>query len=288
MILADSVNGLQELVKNREGDIGLVPTMGALHKGHLSLVRESLSRTTTTIVSIFVNPTQFNDPADLKKYPRNVEADLERLDNILSDRDIVFVPQAEDLYSYEKPVNLDLGNLDRVMEGKHRVGHFSGVVRVVKLLFDIADPDMAFFGQKDFQQLTIIKEMVRRLEMRVEIVGCPIFREPNGLAMSSRNQLLSSEMRAGASIIYDTLKRYSSITETEKIGDIISAVTKTIDSIEGFRTEYFEIVNNRTLESVTKESIIDNSAIYYGCIAVFATGVRLIDNVEFTFSFAKG
>ncbi len=288
MILAESVTVLKELLKKSVGEIGFVPTMGALHKGHLSLIKESKSKTTTTVVSIFINPTQFNDPGDLKKYPRDIESDLKLLDNILSDNDIVFTPQADDLYSFENPVIPDLGNLDKVLEGKHRPGHFSGVVRVVKLLFEIIDPDRAFFGQKDFQQLVIIKEMVRRLEMKIEVTGCPTLRESTGLAMSSRNKLLTNNIRSKASIIYKTLKNHNVITDPGKICETSSAIIKTIDSIEEFRTEYFEIVNDKTLESITKESIIDPSAKYYGCIAVFAGNVRLIDNVEFSFSFAKG
>ncbi|MCD4768787.1 MAG: pantoate--beta-alanine ligase [Bacteroidales bacterium] len=288
MILAESVSVLRELLNKRDGDTGLVPTMGALHEGHLSLVKKSKSSSTTTVVSIFINPTQFNDPGDLKKYPRNIEGDLKLLHNILSDNDIVFTPQADDLYSFENPVIPDLGNLDKVMEGKQRPGHFSGVVRIVKLLFEIVKPDKAFFGQKDFQQLTIIKEMVRQLKMRVEIIGCPILREATGLAMSSRNQLLTNDIRTKASIIYKTLKKHSTATDPGKICETSSSIIKTIDSIEGFRTEYFEIVNHKTLESITDKSEVDPSARYFGCIAVFAGDIRLIDNTEFSFSFAKG
>jgi len=267
---------------------GFVPTMGALHRGHLSLVERSGNDTDITVVSIFVNPAQFNDPEDLRKYPRDTEDDLKLLEQILTNNDIVFIPSVEEIYSGEEPPLPELGHLDKVMEGLFRPGHFEGVVRVVSILFSIVNPDMAYFGQKDFQQLAIIKAMAERMEMRVKIVGCPIIREDDGLAMSSRNKRLSSEIRSSASIIYSTLSKYSNLKEYKEPAKIKSKIIREIDATSGFRTEYFEIVDDVELKAINSVEEIDPGRNYYGCIAVFAGDVRLIDNVEFSFPVSKG
>jgi pantoate--beta-alanine ligase len=289
MKVLDSIYSLREhLDKEAGGLLGFVPTMGALHEGHLSLVRESCRKSALTVVSIFVNPTQFNKPEDLKKYPRNIQHDMTLLEDILSDRDILFIPSYDDLYSREKEFSLDLDGLDRVMEGRHRPGHFEGVVRVVKLLFEVVQPDLAFFGQKDFQQLTIIKKMVDKLKMNITIIACPILRESHGLAMSSRNERLDPGIREKAKIIYSTLKRHSNINSLSEILSLEQRIISEINESGNFQTEYFEIVDNVSLAKLTPGSELSHKRKYYGCIAVFADKIRLIDNIEFSFEFIKG
>ena len=289
MIIIDSVADLRRLLA-REGKFGtgFVPTMGALHRGHLSLVKQSSLDNTRTVVSIFVNPTQFNDTSDLEKYPRDLKTDLSMLSNILSDKDIVFTPNYNDLYSSEPEFSLDLMGLDQVMEGSHRPGHFEGVVRVVKLLFEAVTPEKAYFGQKDFQQLTIIKKMVKELNMGIEIIACPILREASGLAMSSRNERLSENIRSLAAIIHSTLKEYCKVMSANELTSISHKIKNSINSVSPFLVEYFEIVDNISLRSVSSVSDIMPGRQYYGCIAVYAEGVRLIDNLEFSFEFIKG
>src|SRR5690554_1193475 len=203
MILVKTIKELKEYLGElrKNGSVGLIPTMGALHNGHLSLVNEAVRENPVVVVSIFVNPTQFNDPNDLRRYPRNLDADLKMLEP--TGCDLVFAPEAEEIYpepdSYRE--KFDFGQLEKVMEGKHRPGHFNGVAQVVSKLFHIVEPNKAYFGLKDFQQLAIIKKMVQMLKMPVEIVPCPIIREESGLAMSSRNELLSAEERKNAALI---------------------------------------------------------------------------------------
>ncbi|MDX2414913.1 MAG: pantoate--beta-alanine ligase [Bacteroidales bacterium] len=289
MIIIDSVADLRRLLAREEKfGTGFVPTMGALHRGHLSLVKQSSLDNKRTVVSIFVNPTQFNDTSDLEKYPRDLETDLSMLSNILSDKDIVFTPNYNDLYSFETEFSLDLMGLDQVMEGSHRPGHFEGVVRVVKLLFEAVTPEKAYFGQKDFQQLTIIKKMVKELNMGIEIIACPILREANGLAMSSRNERLSEHTRSLAAIIHSTLKEYCKVKSANELTGISQKIKDGINSVSPFLVEYFEIVDNISLRSVSSVSDIMSGRKYYGCIAVYAEEVRLIDNVEFSFAFIKG
>lgn len=284
-----SVELLKEHLNNANPVLlGFVPTMGALHMGHISLVEKSRSECDITIVSIFVNPTQFNNKEDLIKYPRNLESDLLLLNDCLSDKDIVFTPEFEDLYSRESNFDIDLGGLESVMEGLHRPGHFEGVIRVVKLLFEAVNPHKAYFGQKDFQQLTIVRRMVKQLGMSIEIVSCPILRESNGLAMSSRNERLSKDIRSKASIIYSSLNRYSVVDRALNIKDIEASVTNSINSVEGFSIEYFEIVDELSLRKLESLAEISPQLKYYGCIAVFADGIRLIDNVMFSFQILKG
>ena len=189
--------------KNEGKVIGFVPTMGALHKGHLSLVKEARKQSDVVVVSIFVNPTQFNNPDDLKTYPRDLDKDVKMLEEL--DVELIFAPTVKEMYPEEDTRQFDFGNLDKVMEGKYRPGHFNGVAQVVSKLFDQVTPDKAFFGEKDFQQLAIIRRLVKDLKMPVDVVGCPIVREPDGLAMSSRNMLLTPEMRKNAPVIAETL-----------------------------------------------------------------------------------
>lgn len=289
MNIINSVTSLRKLLENETTkSIGFVPTMGALHEGHLSLVRQSCSESDLTVVSIFVNPTQFNDPDDLKKYPRDLDRDSSLLTDILSQRDILFVPEYDDLYDRELEFNLDLEGLDLVMEGKHRPGHFEGVVRVVKLLFEAVKPHRAYFGQKDFQQLTIIKKMVEKLAMDTDIIACPILREPSGLAMSSRNERLPEKIRSMAGLIHSTLCKHNTIAPKDDIPAIEKNIISEIESSGYFRTEYIEIVDDVSLTRIsTSEDIIPGRK-YFACIAVYTGEIRLIDNIEISFQFIKG
>jgi len=278
----------RELATQKGKSIGMVPTMGALHAGHISLVDRSTGENDITVVSIFVNPTQFNDPNDLARYPRTVNADIEILSGIMSPGDIVFTPGADDIYCDEKIPDVNLGHLDKVMEGKHRPGHFMGVVRIVKILFDICNPGRAYFGRKDFQQLAVIKTMVSQTGLLTEIIGCPIIREANGLAMSSRNTRLTTAMREKAGIIYTTLKKYCEQTLTVDIKALKRSVIEEINRADGFDVEYFEIVDDDELKPLLSNTDINSGKDYTGCIAVYAGDVRLIDNLKFSFPIHKG
>ncbi|MBA4322263.1 MAG: pantoate--beta-alanine ligase [Odoribacter sp.] len=259
---------------------GFVPTMGALHNGHRSLVRMAIKECPVAIVSIFVNPTQFNDIEDLKNYPRTVEKDMEMLSGVMRENDIVFIPETAEIYPEEDTRLFNLGNLDKVMEGLHRPGHFNGVAQVVSRLFDIIKPDIAYFGQKDLQQLTVIKKLVGLTGDRVKIVGCPIIRESDGLAMSSRNQLLEPEIRKNAGVIYRTISKAAEIAKTVEIAVIKEYVTKNINRTPGFSIDYFEIADEMNLSLLKNKSEILKDRRYFGCIAVKAGKIRLIDNIE--------
>jgi pantoate--beta-alanine ligase len=260
---------------------GFVPTMGALHEGHLSLAETAKKQCPVVAVSIFVNPTQFNDPNDLLKYPRTLEEDLLLLSRALDHTDIIFAPSVEEMYPEPDTRVFDFGQLGSVMEGLHRPGHFNGVAQVVSRLFDTIKPSVAFFGQKDFQQLAIVRELARRHYPETEIVSCPIIREDDGLAMSSRNRRLLPEHRVNAGRIFSTLKTASQMARQLEIADIKSFVTSEIDKIPGFRTEYFEIVDSITLAPLESYKQVTPEGHYFGCIALFAGEVRLIDNMEF-------
>lgn len=280
---------LQEERSRIEGrSIGLVPTMGALHSGHISLVEKSLNDNNITIVSIFVNPTQFNNPDDLEKYPRTLENDIEILSSELGRNDIVFVPENNDIYNYEKPYNINLGKLDRVMEGEHRPGHFKGVVRIVRILFDLCRPSAAYFGRKDFQQMAVIRQLVLQGNYNINIVACPIVREENGLARSSRNERLPAEVRRKAGIIFKTLSENNKQQLPVDIQKLKEKIISQINETDPFRVEYFEIVDNDNLEPLNHAGEIEQNNSYTGCIAVYANDVRLIDNTEFSFLFSKG
>lgn len=290
MIIANRREELKAHLESSQGTRGFVPTMGALHEGHLSLVRESKRTTGHTVVSIFVNPAQFNDSADLEKYPRNIERDLGMLSGLLGPDDLIYTPQPEDIYrgDPEEEVDFEPGDLEKVMEGEFRPGHFRGVVKVVNMLFSITKPDRAFFGEKDFQQLAVVRKLASQLHPGIEIVGCPVLREPNGLAMSSRNERLTSDMRSRASVIYQTLCKYSTPDPDATVKEIREAVINGVDSMKGFRTEYFEIVDPSTLQSINPSCRAADGLSWRGCIAVHAGDVRLIDNIRFSFPFNKG
>lgn len=270
------------LSKRTLSPIGFVPTMGALHAGHISLVSEAVKQCPVTVVSIFVNPNQFNDKNDLKNYPRTEDKDIELLKTVMRKDDLVFLPSVREIYPVEDNRVFSFGSLENVMEGLHRPGHFNGVAQVVSRLFDIVRPDIAFFGQKDFQQLAIIKEMVRQAGSTIKIVGCPIVREKDGLAMSSRNQLLEPAIRERAGIIYRTISKAAGMLPGNDISAVREYVVKTINSTEGFNTEYFEIVDDAQLIPVNSLKELVPGKKYFGCIALKAGSIRLIDNIEIT------
>lgn len=260
-------------LRKRGGTVGLVPTMGALHQGHLSLIEKAVSENKTVIVTIFVNPTQFNDKNDLKHYPRNLKADLELLKK--SGCNLVFAPETNEIYPEPDTRTFDFGLLDKVMEGKHRKGHFNGVAQIVSTLFELTDPDKAYFGLKDYQQLVIIKKLVKMLNLEVEIVPCPIIREPGGLAMSSRNELLSPKERKNASVIYKTLSEANNQIGKKSVKELINWVINKINSNPFLTVDYFEIVNDDNLQPVNSWS---EDCKKIACIAAFCGKVRLIDN----------
>ena len=279
MKLYTTIASLQEALKIEHSEglkVGFVPTMGALHEGHLSLVKKAGEMCDVVVVSIFVNPTQFNDKNDLANYPRTMETDLNLLSSVRCD--YVFSPSDKEVYPAADTRKFGFGNLESVMEGEFRPGHFNGVAQVVSRLFEIVLPDKAFFGRKDFQQLAIITELVKQMNYPVEIVPCEIIREPDGLAMSSRNKLLLPEHRRCAGIIYQTLKEASLQTCTKSVAEIKEYVINQINATQLLRTEYFEIVNETSLIPVQNWS---EPGIKVGCIAVFAGKVRLIDNMIF-------
>jgi pantoate--beta-alanine ligase len=282
MKVISTVKEIQKILgEHNKRPLGLVPTMGALHKGHLSLVKSAVAECPLVVVSIFVNPTQFNDKNDLKSYPRDIPSDLKLLSGILRSNDIIFTPAAEEIYPEEDKRQFHFGNLDNVMEALHRPGHFNGVAQVVSRLFSILKPDMAWFGLKDFQQVAVIKDLVRQTGDIVKIISKPIIREDDGLAMSSRNTLLSPEIRKKAPAIYNTLSAAAGMTVEKDIPWIKSFVENTINKEEGFRVEYFEIVDDAELIPVKNRAEMSSQKRYYGCIAVLAGNIRLIDNIEF-------
>ena len=259
--------------------VGFVPTMGALHAGHLSLLTESLKNNDITIISIFVNPTQFNNPTDLEKYPRTLAADVVKVQSI-SDKIIVYAPNINDVYEGATISNsFDYDGLEDQMEGKHRPGHFNGVGTVVSKLFDIVQPTNAYFGEKDFQQLQIVKKLVAKNKIAVNVVGCAILREPNGLAMSSRNERLTADERDQAAIIYNTLQDVVEKFNDKSIPlDAISHwVAKVFEKNPDFRLEYFEIADEDTLLPCLKRSFKKN---FRAFIAVFVRDIRLIDTLS--------
>ena len=262
------------------GSLGFVPTMGALHQGHLSLVNEAKKLCRHVAVSIFVNPTQFNDPADLNNYPRTPDEDIALLSTILGDNDFVFLPSVKEIYPVEDKRIFHFGNIEKVMEGPNRPGHFNGVAQVVSTLFEIVNPDYAFFGQKDFQQVAVIKELVKQLYSPVKIISCPIIRESDGLAMSSRNRRLLPEHRKRAGDIYKALLHAAEMAASGDITAIKKYVTEKINAIPGFKVEYFEIVESLTLTPVNNIKDIRPDCQYFGCIALYAGKIRLIDNIE--------
>ncbi|MDR1722599.1 MAG: pantoate--beta-alanine ligase [Tannerella sp.] len=257
--------------------VGLVPTMGALHDGHLSLIRRCKQENDVCVASIFVNPTQFNDPADLAAYPRNLPADLAMLRD--AGCDYAFTPPVEEIYPSEDTRVFDLGAVATVMEGAHRKGHFNGVAQVVSKLFDIVYPDRAYFGEKDYQQIAVIREMTRLLGLPVEIVPCPIVREPDGLALSSRNARLSPLERAAAPAIADTLNKSVPMAGQISTAALKDYVTTTLNAIPPLRVEYFEIADRLSLQPLRDWPQDLSQAM--GFIAVYCGDVRLIDNIKY-------
>ncbi|WP_224484129.1 pantoate--beta-alanine ligase [Robertkochia aurantiaca] len=256
--------------------IALVPTMGALHEGHLSLIKRALSECDRAVVSIFVNPTQFDNPEDLEKYPQNLESDLASLQD-LSDEIIVFTPSASEMYNTDvKAQAFDFDGLEHQMEGKFRKGHFDGVGTIVGKLLELIEPDRAFFGEKDFQQLQIIKKLVEKQQLPVTIVGCPISREENGLARSSRNERLSPEQRDQAAFIYKSLREAREKIKTENADSVIDWIEKSFKSHPFLNLEYAEIADENTLKPVKE---LEKNKNYRLFIAVYANDVRLIDNI---------
>lgn len=262
---------------NPQASVGFVPTMGALHEGHLSLLRASLQQNRFTVLSIFVNPTQFNNPEDLLKYPRTLDNDLKLVESI-SPNILVYAPPVEDIYNGNtKAETFDFDGLELVMEGEFRPGHFDGVGTVVKRLLEIVRPQYAYFGEKDFQQLQIVKKLVEKEHLPVTIVPCPIFREANGLAMSSRNERLSADERAQAAIIYSTLQAAKSWFEKQDAHWVGNWVKEQFKHHPLFELEYFTIADEaRLLPCDTK----DPTQKYRAFIAVFANKIRLIDTIS--------
>ncbi|QOD59938.1 pantoate--beta-alanine ligase [Polaribacter haliotis] len=262
--------------KSNNKTIGFVPTMGALHEGHLSLIKKAKEKNDVVVVSIFVNPTQFDNEEDLKKYPKTIENDIKLLESVSCD--VLFSPSVEEIYAkniVSKKFNFD--GLEHQMEGKFRDGHFDGVGTIVKALFEIVEPDKAYFGQKDFQQLQIIKKMVKKNNLPLKIKGCPIFREKDGLAMSSRNTRLTEEHREIAPFIFKTLKKVKKKFYKKEISEINEWVENQFKKQPLLELEYFTIAEEKTLESAeTKES----NKKYRAFIAVFAGKIRLIDNIR--------
>ena len=278
MLLVETVSELQKSISDFKdgGSVGFVPTMGALHAGHLSLVKQAVEGNKVTIVSIFVNPNQFNDPKDLERYPRTLENDLELLEQ--TGCNIVFAPKAKEVYPEPDTRKFNFGDLETVMEGKHRPGHFNGVAQVVSKLFDMVKPDKAYFGFKDFQQLAIIKNMVKQLKLAVEIIPCPIIREESGLAMSSRNELLSVDERKNAAVISKILFEAKELIGQKSVQELISWVTNEINKNPFLDVEYFDIVDDEQLQPIINW---DEENTKVGCVAVYCGKIRLIDNVIF-------
>jgi len=280
MIITQQIRECRKVLSSlRRGgkSVGFVPTMGALHEGHLSLIRRSKSENDITVCSIFVNPIQFNNKQDLNTYPRTPEKDFEILEK--EGVDLIFAPDSEEMYPDGEVVDLDIdfGRLDRVMEGKYRSGHFKGVAIVVRKLFEIVMPTRAYFGKKDFQQLTIINYMVNSLDIPVIIVPCDTVRESDGLAMSSRNMKLTIGERELASKIYDVLMYVKANAGTMPVQKLQLLAAKRLMEDPNFRIEYLEIVDSETLESVTSW---DNPTNIIACIATYLGDIRLIDNME--------
>jgi pantoate--beta-alanine ligase len=264
------------VLKAQGKKVGLVPTMGALHAGHASLVKRSVNENEVTVVSVFVNPTQFNDKNDLVKYPRTLDADCKLLE--ACGATYAFAPSVEEMYPEPDTRQFSYAPLDTVMEGAFRPGHFNGVCQIVSKLFEAVKPHRAYFGEKDFQQLAIIREMVRQMQFDLEIIGCPIVREEDGLALSSRNARLSAEERENALKISQTLFKSRTFAATHTVSETLKFVEDAIAAVPGLRLEYFEIVDGNTLQKVDNWN---QTSYVVGCITVFCGDVRLIDNIKY-------
>ena len=272
----EKIDSYIKLCKQEGKEVGFVPTMGALHDGHLSLVKQAKKCCDVVAVSIFVNPTQFNDPKDLERYPRTLENDVKLLETVGCD--IVFAPTVKEIYPEPDTRQFYFGYIGDIMEGPKRPGHFNGVAQVVSRLFDIVKPDKAFFGMKDFQQIAIIRSMVSQLGYKIEIVSCPIIRESDGLAMSSRNRLLTPEHRAAAPHIHKVLSEAVNIHNTMSVNELKEWIIKSINSNPLLEVEYVEVVDEISLKITEDWSEPGNKVI---CITVYAGEIRLIDNIKF-------
>lgn len=279
MFLFKKVKDLQSYLSKRKLEeprlsVGFIPTMGALHKGHLSLIERSVSENDYTVCSIFVNPTQFNDNTDLEKYPRTIENDSKLLEK--ANNNILFWPAVSEIYppGIDTKLNISFGDLESVMEGHFRPGHFEGMAQVVKRLLDIVKPDRLYMGQKDFQQMAIVQNMIKQLSLPVNLVMCDIIREKDGLAMSSRNIRLTKENREKATVLNKTLIAVAKKITKQKTESLKAWALRQL-TMPNFRPEYFEIVDGRTLQPI---SSIDNSNYIVACTAVWVGDVRLIDN----------
>lgn len=276
------VNSIQELKRYLAGErqnnkqIGFVPTMGALHNGHLSLAKCCVEQNDVCVVSIFVNPTQFNDKNDLATYPRTFESDCALLEK--AGCDYVFAPSEAEMYPEPDTRTFDFGTVSAVMEGARRPGHFNGVAQIVSKLFYAVEPDNAYFGEKDFQQIAVIRAMVKKLNIPVKINACPILRETDGLALSSRNVRLTPEQRQKAPLIARTLKESTNFAAGKSVQEVIDFVVNTINADPVMQVEYYEIVDGNTMESIGNWSETDYAV---GCITVYCGEVRLIDNIKY-------
>ncbi|MDR0431076.1 MAG: pantoate--beta-alanine ligase [Tannerellaceae bacterium] len=276
------INSVKELKRHlseerkKDKSIGLVPTMGALHEGHISLVEQCIADNEICVVSIFVNPTQFNDKNDFASYPRTPEKDYAMLEE--AGCDYIFAPSEEEMYPEPDMRVFDFGSITDVMEGAYRPGHFNGVAQVVSKLFYAVEPCKAYFGEKDFQQIAVIRVMVKQLDIPVEIIACPILRESTGLAMSSRNTRLTPEQHQKASLIAHTLKESATFVPGKKVHEVIDYVINALNNEPVFRVEYFDIVNRDTLQSIHNWTETTDPI---GCIAVYCGEVRLIDNITY-------
>lgn len=279
MIVVETVDKLRAFLAAARAEgksVGLVPTMGALHEGHASLVKRSVEENDVTVVSVFVNPTQFNDKGDLERYPRTLDADCALLSSLGAN--YVFAPSVEEVYPEPDTRVFDFAPLDKVMEGVYRPGHFNGVAQIVSKLFMYVEPDRAYFGEKDFQQLAIIREMVRQLGFKLQVVGCPIVREKDGLALSSRNTLLTPEQRITALAISKTLFASLDYAKLHTLTETKQMVEQAIAGTEGLELEYYEVVDGNTLQPVASW---DDTDYIVGCITVYCGKVRLIDNIRY-------
>lgn len=281
MKIINTVAALQHAVteaKQQGLSVGLVPTMGALHEGHASLIRQSVAENQLTVVSVFVNPTQFNDPKDLQHYPRTFEADAQLIASLGGD--IVFAPSVEEVYPQEDKRVFSYPPIDTVMEGARRPGHFNGVCQIVSKLFDMVTPDRAYFGEKDFQQIAVVRAMMKDLGYTFQLVPCPIVREASGLALSSRNALMTDEERKLATNIYRILRESVTLSSSHSVAETQQFVVEQLNALDGLEVEYYEIVNGETLQAVTSW---EDAPHIQGCITVFcgARPVRLIDNIAY-------
>ena len=279
MKIVSSIKDLKNflaLEREKGKKVGLVPTMGALHAGHISLVKRCVAENDICVVSDFVNPTQFNDKHDLETYPRTLDADCALLEPVGCD--YVFAPSVAEMYPEPDTRVFNLGPVAEVMEGPRRPGHFNGVAQVVSKLFYIVEPDNAYFGEKDFQQIAVIREMVRQLNLPVHIVDCPIQREADGLALSSRNKRLTPEQRQKAPVIARTLKESTTFVPAKSVQEVIDYVVNTINQVPEMEVEYFEIVDGNTMQPIQNWS---DTTYPVGCITVYCGEVRLIDNIKY-------